>query len=261
MPLAVHPKPVSFAEFLDRVDGRERTLAVVNPAAPEQVLGMLGDAFADQSVEVTEEVLAGYEEDTVLLLEDDDVLAESPLSALADTILMVNSDLYITGTVGLDEFEMPDVLAELTDQRFSLRGYPESNSEKLLLILVSRHIERLASESEGGRLRSSFQRLSRIEDEVGTKAVYERLAETDTVPHVYGVPDWTPPHGFDLRMHGNYDDELRRTWFVLYRAPEESDGDDAALLAIETEPRVWDGFWTRDSEVVADLERYVERTY
>jgi riboflavin biosynthesis pyrimidine reductase len=52
---------------------------------------------------------------------------------------------------------MPDVLDGLTETPFTLRGYPESNSEKLLLILVSRQIERLAWEGGSGTLRSSFQ--------------------------------------------------------------------------------------------------------
>jgi hypothetical protein len=50
-------------------------------------------------------------------------------------------------------------------------GSPASNSEKLPLIVISRYIEQLAWQHETGRLRSSFQRLSRLDDERGTRRV------------------------------------------------------------------------------------------
>jgi hypothetical protein len=259
---------VTFADFLDRPSGAERQLVVVNGDAPDAVVGMLESAFTEQPVGVDEQQLESYDDDTVLLVESDEVVAESPLSALTDSILFVNSDLYTTGTVGLDDLTVPDVLAGLRETLFTLRGYPESNTEKLLLILISRYIERLACE-HGGRLRASFQRLSRIDDEVGTQTVYERAAQGDPEVHVYGIPDWTPPPELDLRMHGSYDDDLRRTWFVLFDPPDGDAGAAAggdvppptALLAVETEPRVWEAFWTRDPNLVGDLCEYIERRY
>jgi hypothetical protein len=47
----------------------------------------------------------------------------------------------MTGARRLDESALPDMLAGLNDVQFEMRGYPESNSEKLLLIAVSRLIE------------------------------------------------------------------------------------------------------------------------
>ena len=256
-----HTTVVTFADFLDRVPGSQRELVVVNRNAPAPLVTMLESVFSDQPVGVTEEEIAAYDDDTVLLFEEGEVVAESPLSALNDSILMVNSDLYTTGTVGLDGLTVPDVVEGLRDTVFTLRGYAESSTGKLLLILISRHIERLACE-HGGRLRASFQRLSRIDDEVGTRAVYERTARTEADVHVYGIPDWTPSPELKLTMHGSYDADLRRTWFVLFDPPDGgAPAPPTALLAIETESRVWDAFWTEEAALVGDLCRYVERTY
>lgn len=55
----------------------------------------------------------------------------------------------------MEEIELPEVIRTLTDTTFHVRGFPESNSEKLPLILISRHIERLSYEY-GGTHRASF---------------------------------------------------------------------------------------------------------
>jgi hypothetical protein len=231
---------------------------------------MLESTFDAQSVDVGEVDLPETGEDVVLLIEDEEVVATSPLDALRDAILLVNSDRYRTGTKGLETFDLPDVIVGLDDVRFSLRGYPRSNDEKLLLIVISRYIERIAWQAGTGRHRASFQRLSRLNDERGTRTVYEQLADTGVDVHLYGVPDWTPPDGFGAVMHGGYTPDFRDSWFVLFtpdggaatdvRADETTDQGPVALLAVEVEPRRWDGFWTFDPEVVAELNTHITRT-
>jgi len=251
----------SFDRFFERLDAPERELVLVNRASPTPVYGMLTDLFADQPVEVEEASVPDVEGDTVLLLEDGEVVATSPLSALNEAVLMVNSDLYVTGTRDVEELVVPDVLAGLQEVPFNLRGYPESNTEKLLLIVVSRYIERRAWLTGSGVHRASFQRLSRIEDERGTSTVYATLAETDVDVHVYGLPDWTPPVELSVTMHGGYDDTFRRTWFVLFVPPDGPGAPESmALVARETRPRRWEAFWTTDGEFVGDVNRHVERT-
>jgi hypothetical protein len=245
-------------QFLDVPDGPSRSLVVANRTEPEPFQRMLEKLFTDQAITVSESVETEYDENTVLLVEDGTVVATSPLQALTDAILMVNSDLFITGARKLDTTTVPDVIDGLTDVPFRLRGYPESDTEKLLLILISRHIERLAHEAGDGRLRSSFQRLSRINDEKGTREVYETVAETAVDVHVYGRPDWTPSEQFDVTMHGGYKRDFRRSWFVIYNPPAElTDTSGAALLAIQTDDGVWDGFWTYDQSIVDDLTAYI----
>jgi hypothetical protein len=258
---------VSLTRFLDRVDGTQRSLFVANRSSPDPILNVLESTFDDQPIQVNERSLPDVETDTVLLVDDGEVLATSPLSALRDTIVTVNSDLYRTGAVGIDDLDMPAVLERLDDVRFSLRGYPKSNTEKLLLVVVSRYIERVACQAGRGRHRASFQYLSRIKDERGTGQIYERLAETAVDVHVYGRPDWIPSKRFDVTTHAGHDTDFRDSWFVLFTPTPGPDGPDpaaaehgpVALLAVETEPQVWEGFWTFDPSLVADLNSYIAR--
>lgn len=239
--------------------GTPRSLVVVNRTAPEPIQQILESLFADQNVAVDERVDEAYDDDTVLLVEDGEVVATSPLQALEETILMVNSDLFRTGARGLEEQALPAVLEGLTDHLFTLQGYPESNKEKLLLIAVSRRIEQLAYTHGEGTLRTSFQRLSRLEDERGTREVYDTVAGTDVDVHIYGQPDWVPSPNFEVTMHGGYKSDFRYSWFVLYNPPPEmvDEVESAALVAIEDRPGVWEGFWTYRRPVVEDVAAYI----
>jgi hypothetical protein len=211
-------------------------------------------------------------EDLVLLVEGDEVVAGSTLGELGDAVLLVNSDLYITGSRTLTDVELPSVITGLDDTPFTLRGYPESNRQKLLLITISRFIERVAWTAGGGTLRSSFQRLSRIDDEIGTRRVYERVADAGVDTHLYGVPDEIP-RDLDAVVHGGDSVDFTRSWFVVYRPPggpkpvTDAAGTDldrgvdggVGLLAVETEPRIWRGMWTFDAKRVREVNRYIER--
>jgi len=252
---------VSLERFLDRPTESSRSLVVVNRTAVEPIQRILENLFADQDVDVDEQTHDEYDDDTVLLVEDGKVIASSPLQALEETILLVNSDLFRTGTREFEAVELPAVIDGLTDHLFTLRGYPESNKEKLLLIVVSRQIERLAHTAGEGTLRASFQRLSRLEDEQGTREVYNTLADTDVDVHIYGRPDWVPSPNFEVTMHGGYREDFRRSWFVLYNPPPErrEEYDAAALVAVEQEPRQWEGFWTDRPAVVEDIARYIRQ--
>jgi hypothetical protein len=249
---------MSLERFLSFSDGPTRELVVANRTQPEPFQRMVENLFADQAVGVDETTHEEYPENTVLLLEDGEVVAESPLDALRDAILMVNSDLYKTGTRSLDETTVPEVIDGLTDVRFSLRGYPESNTEKLLLVLISREIERRAYEAGEGTLRSSFQQLSRIKDERGTQRAYQNVSETDVDVHVYGVPDWRPTTEMDVTMHGGKKRDFEYSWFVMYQPPpDRPEEHGAALLAVETGPAEWEGFWTYDAGLIDKLTAYV----
>lgn len=220
---------------------------------------MLERMFDDQVINVQNTETEEEEvQDMVYLLDGQDIVAKSPLAAVQESILLVNSDLYVTGARELDEVELPAVIEGLQDVPFRLRGYPESNNEKLLLITVSRYIERLSWEADGGIHRASFQRLSRINDEQGTRAVYERLAETNTDTHVYGMPDWTPPPEFNVTMHGGWDGDFRDSWFVLH-VPADDSLLHAALVAIEIESGTWKSIWTYDTDTVQEINRHIER--
>ena len=211
-------------------------------------------------------------ENLALLVEGDEVIAGSTLGELGDAVLFVNSDLYITGSRPIADLDLPAVISRLDDTLFTLRGYPESNKQKLLLITISRFIERAAWIAGDGTLRSSFQRLSRLNDEVGTRDVYERVAGGGVETHLYGVPD-DVPNGIDATIHSGYTPDYTDSWFVVYRPPDgpqpvgpEAGADikrgvkgGVALLAVESEPRVWRGLWSFDPDRVRAIHRYIER--
>ncbi|AZH24805.1 hypothetical protein DU502_05185 [Haloplanus aerogenes] len=125
--------------------------------------------------------------------------------------------------------------------------------------MISRYIEQLAWQHESGRLRSSFQRLSRLDDERGTRDVYRTLGETDLNVHVYGVPDWLPPKTFPGVIHAGYHGEFRSSWFVVFHS-EAADARTAALVAERVDTNEWEALWTFDDERVRAVNRYIERS-
>ncbi|GAB6877948.1 hypothetical protein JCM17823_02220 [Halorubrum gandharaense] len=244
----------------------------------ETVEALVGDGGADLDVDALVEAAIGDtasaapgtdDADTisnlVLLVEEGKIVASSTLDEFVEAILLVNSDLYITGARELSDLDLPDVLTGLSETVFTLRGYPESNRQKLLLITISRFIERAASEAGAGTLRSSFQRLSRLEDEVGTREVYEEVVARGVDTHVYGVPD-AVPEDLGATVHGGRTRNYTDTWFVVFRpeggAERVSADDDLqraieggiALLAVEVEDRLWKGVWTYDPAWVERID-------
>jgi hypothetical protein len=197
-------------------------------------------------------------ENLVVLSKDGERVAQSRLEDVGDAVLFVNSDVYITGSRELTDVETPAVLAELTGVPFHATGYPSTRKEKFLLIEVSRFIEALAYREGAGRLHSGFQQLSRIDDEKGTRTVYETLAATAVDTHVYGCGDWAPSGSLSAHSgHPNLDE----VWFVVFVPPEGADARHAALVCVEDDDGHWRGFWTFDRERVLDVESFVVDTY
>jgi len=250
--------PDSLASFIESGEVADRSLAVVNRTRPQPIHDMLEELFAQQTVAVEELDVPDLEEDLVVLLDDGDVVATSPLRVFEDEILLVNSDLYMTGAKALEDVSMPAVLEGLEETPFRLRGYPASNAEKLPLIVMSRYIEKLAWEDGVGRLRSSFQRLSRLDDERGTREVYRKLGSEAVDVHVYGVPDWVPPKSFPGVVHAGYFGEFRSSWFVVHHADDE-DARTAALVAERVGNNEWKALWTFQHDRVSAVNRYIER--
>ncbi|MFC6718626.1 DICT sensory domain-containing protein [Natrialbaceae archaeon GCM10025810] len=273
---------MSLRSFIDAAADPDLTIAVLDEdgGGSGPLEGLLADAFEgvpgiDVESAVAADVVApdGLEIDgeTAIAFDDGEPVAATPLFELYDSLLAINSDLFVTGARGLGDVELPDVLAALSETRFALRGYPLAHKEKLLLILVSRCVERVAWEANDGTLRAGFQRLSRIDDEIGTRKAYAKLAETAVDVHLYGADRGASRsedalEGLDATVHAGSSAEHRDSWFVVY-APEKlpaSDGETeptpAALVALETDPRVWEGFWTTDPERVGAIESHIAET-
>lgn len=159
------------------------------------------------------------------------------------------------------------MLTGLTETEFTVAGFPVSNKGKLLLILMSRFIEQLALVTGNGRLDSTFQRLSRLDDEYGTQTMYERLGDSDVETHVYGIRDDPDAiTGRDVQVHSNDTEAHRRSW-VLAFTPDDgtprsgTEPTHAALVAIEVGPNVWRGIWTYDNARVERIQSYIKQHF
>lgn len=254
---------MQLADFVRERDRQEATLTVMNRGMDTPVYDMLVDLFDEQSIQVheTETDAAGPSDAVVLEREEGRVgFAVSSLLDLRDAVLTVNSDIYTTGLRGLSEVDTPDVIAQLDEIPFTVTGYPEDSREKLLLIEISRHIEGLAWQTGEGTLRAGFQHLSRTVDERGTHRVYRRLGtEVGVDTHVYGLPDARPSIP-GVTVHAEDCRELARSWFVVYRPKQVAD-EAAALVALQTAPNTWEGYWSYDPGHVDELDRHLEETY
>jgi hypothetical protein len=260
--MAVDAPPSSLCDFFANVtDDDDVSLVTVNRTHPKPVQDLIADAFATQSVSIAERSLPADGDDLIALRKNGDVAAISSLDEVMRSFLLVNADQFKTSTRGFDD-AIPSVLTGMDGTLFDLRGYPASNKEKLLLVIVSRHIERLAYESGAGTFRSTFQRLSRLEDEFGTRQVYERLSGRTLDVHVYGVPDERPTW-LDATVHGGTSDEYRNSWCVVFRPPEGSveGAEAAALVAYQRKPNRWRGFWTYETARVERIDDYLERAF
>ncbi|MCT9098392.1 DICT sensory domain-containing protein [Haloarchaeobius sp. HME9146] len=257
---------MSLLEFIHDLGETDRTLTVVNRTEVDLVQDMLEDLFEDQPVRVTEStdetdptsdrVLVDGEQVDGAQVESGDT-GFSSLNSIGNAVLFVNSDTYISGSRTIDEIETPDALVALADTPFSVVGYPDTRKQKFLLIEMSRYIEARAWRAGAGTVHSGFQKLSRINDERGTRDVYDKLASTALDVHIYGVPDWSPEPESSIHAHGTAgDEELLRSWFVIYEHPTDPT-ENTALVCYETGRNEWEGFWTFDSERVADVSDYV----
>lgn len=258
--------PASLSGFIDEADTSEKTLMVVNRTEPKPYVDLLSEAFEGQSVTVTEEQIPEEAEDLVCLIDGGTVRATTPLSELSEAFLLINSDRYRTGTKQSEIGTFPDVLTGLSDIEFRVSGFPHSAKEKLLLIVISRFIEYRALENGTGKLHSTFQRLSRLDDEYGTRQVYEWLGNSDVETHVYGVQD-NPDAVTDLGLivHDGETEEYRRSWVVVFTPEHPNTGEDApghaALVATEIDPNVWRSVWTYDVERTEQIRTYIEERF
>lgn len=254
-------------QFIERAEGSSRTLTVVDRESDDIVHEMLTDLFDAQPVEITERDGDGATaNDTVVVSRTDGSAVSSSLESIQNAILFVNSDTYISGARDLDSVDTPDAILDLADTVFQVRGYPDTRKQKFLLIELSRYIEARAWRHGAGEIHSSFQYLSRLSDERGTQEVYRALGSTDVDVNLYGIEDAPVPADIDAAVHaGTTDEELRRSWFVVYTHP--TDGTQSAALVCYRLPaeddRIgpWKGFWTFDHERVSEIQTYIVDTY
>lgn len=137
------------------------------------------------------------------------------------------------------------------------------------LLAATREFEDRAWRVGAGRLVAGFQRPAALEAQ---RSVYERIAARGLDVHVYFDGDWNTPTIPGVRMHSIRNDEIGQFWFVAFDDGSDAsfslEGDESrcssqacALLAKETEPGTYSGFWTYDEGRVGSLLNYLTTTY
>lgn len=250
---------MALSEFIRPPTHGDATIAVLNPEHESPIYTLLEKLLSSESITITETIEEGAPSDAVLVERSADRSAVSPLEAIEDELLLVNSDIYVTGTRKLEAVNTPDVIENLDELRFTIAGYPDNPLEKLLFIEISRHIEAMAWRAGEGNLKTGFQYLSRVNHERGTRRVYERLGSTDITTHIYGVPDAEPSIP-GVTAHGTTASEIEQTWFVIYQS-DQHPNEAAGLVAVETAPNIWEGSWTYDPDRVAAMCAYLDSSY
>lgn len=254
--------PDSLPGFINEVESSEKTLMLLNRNKPKPMANLLSRAFENQSVTVAEHHIPEGVEDLVCLIENGEVIETSPFSALERSFLMVNVDRYRTGTRQSEIGEFPDVLTGLDGVEFTVRGFPQSSKEKLLLVLISRFIEYHALESEAGTFHATFQRLSRLDDEYGTQQIYQHLGQGGVETHIYGIrDDPTVIENLDVTVHEGSSTAYRRSWVVLFQPPDNASKGPVALVSVEIDANVWRGLWTYDADRVSRLQSYLTSAF
>jgi len=239
--------------ILEELPDIQHTIRVAPDVSIRSALDRL---FEKQPISVTDG--SSEQSDDIVAVRDGEIVATASADTLLRTVFLINSDVYTTGSRPLTETAFPDVLKAFEETPFRLRGYPESDSEKLLFIAASRGIERIAHAAGEGTLRVGFQAFSRLVDERGTYRVYEQLSETDLDVHIYGVEDTSLPAEFGFTPHAGTSRFYRRSWFVVFQ-PSSADGQPAGMFAVEREPNEWKGFWTFHRQRVDSMDRIITK--
>ncbi|WP_076431639.1 DICT sensory domain-containing protein [Haladaptatus litoreus] len=237
---------MTLMDILGRVESREKTLTVFNSDVPEHVFQDIETHFAVQNVAVRQaQTESGLPRDFAVLYKGAEFLAASPLSDLREALAFEGK---LFDTTDFDSLPNPEVLTHVDDTVFT-------SYSKRRMILASREIEERAWRVGGGELHVGFQRLSLLRDQWD---LYEKIVESGCEAHVYGSLDCDLPES-SLAIHATEENEIKRTWFVVFDAPDGAT--DCALLAEESEPNRFYGFWTYDSGIVGEIRSHLRETY
>lgn len=174
-----------------------------------------------------------------------------------------NGDGDFVAAIGLEaarEFLEPPIVAPWaeTDADDSYRRVIEVFQatvwralDRRQLLAISREIEDRAWRVGSGTLRVSFQRAAALE---AMAPVYVRLAGESTLDvHVYIADDWERPSIPGVTIHADAGPEIGEFWAITF----DGDGDElrtSGLIARERADGTFEGYWTDDAALVAELE-------
>lgn len=240
---------MGLAQYIDEVGGRERSLSVYETEDREGI-ERLSEFFQSVDVQEVSEhpgILSRFSAP----VPEYDAVAISTIDELDGDFVLVDPTFEVVGTLPRADLDVPEFVIRIDETTFSV-----AEGNKRLLNEMSRHIEKLALRRNAGQLLTGVQELSRLRDEPGTSDVYRRLSDSRVETHVFGVADEDPPDS-EPTLHRSEATEIAESWFVVFR-----DGDSgAALVAVETGPNDYRGFWTFERDLVEDVATYLQSEY
>jgi len=239
---------MSFREIIESVNGSRSTLTLFNVDAPPAVVDQVAAHLEQQQVRLrTDSSERGTPTNFAVLSQDGEFVAASDLR---DVYEHVDVETGLHTETDLDEFAYPDVLRAIDNTTFSEFG-------KRRMIMASREIEKRAWEVGAGELHTGFQRLSML---AGQERIYRKLGESPIETHVYGRPADGLPVDLDVSVHGIDEEEIGRTWFLLFDGAG-TDDEKCGLLAEEVGDDVYSGFWTYEADLVDEIFAHLRSTY
>ncbi len=241
---------MSFEAMIDAMPTADAKLCVYNYGGPEAAVADIASYFDVDSNDVSRKRTADKPDGTAVVAVDGDPLLEARVTALRRA---VRTTAEVLRNVDPAEPLPSDLLASLSGGTFA-------SHDRRRLLVASRHIERRVHRVGAGALHASFQRLSRLANDLPTLAYYNLLARAGVDVYVYGVPDERLENADELTVVGVDSGEIASTWMVAF----DGDGDDdekAALLAREEASNDWRGFWTFDPAAVDGVIEYTTATY
>lgn len=243
--------PDSLHELIDRLAGERQLLTIYNYGGDSALRETLEAYFSRLNVAVrTADTSVDTPRDTAVLHQGSEPVDMAPVGALERTVRIQDED----DAEAFAATERPSLL-----RRAENDVYRVDDDGKQFLIDISRLVEQQALDAGRGTLYTGFQQLGRIEDEYGTRRIYERLAASPVEIHLFGAPGEVP-NAQEYHLHAEAGGELTDTWFVVF----DGDGADhrkVALVCEETDPGRYRGFWTRRPALVEEAIGYLQERY
>jgi len=244
---AVPDEVGSLHELSEAVLGSRQTLTVFNHTGGTD-LDDIREYFGRFNVDINHVEVDTETVDFAVLHKGSESLAAAPVAALGTAV-----DVETFGARSEDTSQHLGqvLLAHVDKSAFAARDV-----WKRFLIRMSRHIELRSIRSGSGVFHAGFQRLSRFYNQHRTRRVYSEIADTGVDVHLYGVRDIDDVGDIDdrLTVHAEDDEEIARTWFLVYDGPDDA----ATLVAEEQESGSYRGFWSFDPAVTEAAREYLE---
>ena len=237
----------SLHELAESVLGSRQTVTVFNHTGGTELDEIRG-YFERFGVDIAHTDVGAEPVDFAVLHQGSEFLAAAPVAALRTAVDVETLDAR---SVARDRHLGQVLLAHVDTSAFAARDV-----WRRFLIRMSRHIELRALRSGSGVFHVGFQRLSRFYDEYGTRRVYSEVADAGVDVHLYGTPDLDEAADIDgcLTAHPEEDEEIAKTWFLVY----DGEDDSATLVAEEQDSGSYRGFWSFDTEVAEAARGYIE---